>query len=388
MVTRIPAERRVLKWAREISGLTIEAAAGLLACKPDLLRSVEEGKKLPSASMFRDMARYYGFPEATLLAADPPVLPDIPKDHRTFDGVPPRLTYQTILAIRDVQFRQESIRELSESDSDIAAPALRRYLKTDDPETVANAERKRFAVSVREQQETSADKLWMTYRLRIEALGINVYVEDFPIEDCRGVSLFVGDFPAILLSSNEQRPQWKLFSLLHEYAHVLIRDPGISDQKRTTRDDAERFCNQFAAAFLMPEAAISSVLAVSRDTPKEFSLAALEEAASTLNVSISALALRLEDLNFSPDGYFSRIRALIKPPTKRKPLSGPPPREYVVLNQVGHKFAGDVLRSVDSGVLTTLEASRMLHANPKLLPIINTTIEKRRRDYLHAGAQE
>jgi Zn-dependent peptidase ImmA (M78 family) len=338
--------------------------------------------------MFRDMARYYGFPEATLLAADPPVLPDIPKDHRTFDGVPPRLTYQTILAIRDVQFRQESIRELSESDSDIAAPALRRYLKTDDPETVANAERKRFAVSVREQQETSADKLWMTYRLRIEALGINVYVEDFPIEDCRGVSLFVGDFPAILLSSNEQRPQWKLFSLLHEYAHVLIRDPGISDQKRTTRDDAERFCNQFAAAFLMPEAAISSVLAVSRDTPKEFSLAALEEAASTLNVSISALALRLEDLNFSPDGYFSRIRALIKPPTKRKPLSGPPPREYVVLNQVGHKFAGDVLRSVDSGVLTTLEASRMLHANPKLLPIINTTIEKRRRDYLHAGAQE
>jgi Zn-dependent peptidase ImmA (M78 family)/DNA-binding XRE family transcriptional regulator len=387
MVTRIAAERRVLKWARESCGLTIETAAELLGCKADLLRSIEDGKKLPSASMFRDMANYYGFPEATLLAADPPVLPEIPKDHRTFDGIQPRLTYKTILAIRGVQMRQESLIELSELDSDISAPTLRRYTKNDDPEKLAIVERKRFAVSVREQLQITADKLWMTYRVRIEALGIGVHVEDFPVEDCRGVSLFMNDFPAIILSSNEQRPQWKLFSLLHEYAHILIREPGISDQRYATRSDIEAFCNKFAAAFLMPEAAISAVLAASRDTPKEFSLSALEEASSAIGVSISALALRLEDLQYAPPGYFYRVRALLQPPAKRKPLSGMPPRQYVVLNQVGHKFASDILRSVSNGVLSTVEAGRMLQANPKLLPTINTTIETRRREYLYAGAQ-
>ena len=387
MVTRVPTEHRVLKWARESCGLTVEDAAVLLGCKPDLLRIVEAGKKFPSVSMFRDMAAKYGFPEATLMAADPPVLPAMPTDHRTFDGVPPGLTYETLLVIRAVQYRQESIQELAEMDEEIVAPQLRRYVVTDDPQLVAAAERRRFAVSIRDQLQSPADKLWMTYRMRIEALGVAVYVEDFPIQDCRGVSLYAGDFPAIILSNNEKRAQWKLFSLLHEYAHLLIRDPGISDQKHSTRDGAERFCNQFAAAFLMPEDAISAVLAVSRDTPQEFSVGTLDEAARVIGTSISALALRLEDLGFAPRGFFSRVRALIRPPTAKPPKSGQIPRQYTVLNQFGHRYSGDVLRSLSNGVLTTVEASRMLNANPNLLPTLSTTIEGRRRDYLYAGVQ-
>jgi Zn-dependent peptidase ImmA (M78 family) len=388
MVTRVPAECRVLKWAREACGLTIEQAADLLGCRAALLRDIEDGRKLPSASMFRGMADYYGFPEATLLAAEPPELPPIPTDHRTFDGIPPRLTYPTLFAIRSVQSRQETIKELAEQDRTIEPPPLRRYSKTDNPELVAAAEHRRFGAPLREQLEWSPDKLWMAYRMRIEALGISVYVEDFPVEDCRGASLFVGDFPAILLSSNEYRAEWKLFSLLHEYAHILIREPGISDQRRATRDPVEAFCNQFAAAFLMPERAIASVLAVSRDTPQEFEVQTLDSAASYIGVSISALALRLEDLGYAPSGYFSRIRAMIKPPRPRKPLSGHPPRKYVLLNQLGHRFAGDVLRSLENGALTTLEASRMLNASPSLLPTMEEVIEARRRDYLYVvGAQ-
>ena len=231
MVTRVPVAYRVLEWARKACGLTVEEAAVLLDCQPDLLRSVEAGKKLPSASMFREMAFRYGFAEATLMAADPPDLPEIPTDHRTFDGTPAKLTYETLLAIRSVQFRQESIQELAEMDDEIFAPQLRRYLLSNDPEVVAKTERRSFAVTVRDQIQSSADKLWMTYRMQIEALGVAVYVEDYPIEDCRGISLFVGDFPAIILSRNERQAQWKLFSLLHEYAHLLLREPGSPIRK-------------------------------------------------------------------------------------------------------------------------------------------------------------
>jgi Zn-dependent peptidase ImmA (M78 family) len=387
MVTRVPAERHVLKWARDACGLTIEAAAELLGCKPDLLRAIEDGTKLPSASMFRDMASYYGFPEATLLAATPPELPEFPKDHRTFDGVAAQLSYRTIIAIRGVQMRQQSIKELSEIDPEVIAPAIRSYRRTEDPEDVAAAERRHFAVAISDQLKFSADKLWMAYRMRIEALGISVCVEDFPSEDCRGISLFVDEFPAIIISNNERRAAWKLFSLMHEYAHILIRETGISDQRRATRDPIEAFCNKFAAAFLMPERAIETVLAVSRDTPQEFGIKTLEEKAHVLCVSISALALRLEDLGYAPPGYFNRIKNTISPPSIIKAEAGQVPQQYKVLNRYGHRFTSDVLQSVQSGALTKVEASRMLQANPNILPAIDETISTRRRDYLYGGEQ-
>jgi Zn-dependent peptidase ImmA (M78 family) len=180
---------------------------------------------------------------------------------------------------------------------------------------------------------------------------------------------------------------WKLFSLLHEYAHILIREPGISDQRRGTRDPVEGFCNKFAAAFLMPEGTIAYALPVSRDTPQEFDLRTLEEAADFIGVSISALALRLEDLNFAPSGYFNRVRSMIKPLPARKSEPGQVPTEYRVLNKFGHRFTGDVLRSVDNGAITRLEASRMLRINPATLQTIEKTIADRRRTYLYGSIQ-
>lgn len=137
----------------------------------------------------------------------------------------------------------------------------------------------------------------------------------------------------------------------------------------------------------MPEAVIATVLAVTRDTPQEFDVATLDKAASYIGASISALALRLEDLSYAPPGYYNRIRSMINPPTPRKPMAGHPPRKYVVLNQLGHRFAGEVLGSVDRGAITTLEASRILQASPSLLPSLEDVIEDRRREYLYGGAQ-
>jgi Zn-dependent peptidase ImmA (M78 family) len=191
-----------------------------------------------------------------------------------------------------------------------------------------------------------------------------VYLEDFPVEDCRGVSLFVDGFPAILLSANERRASWKSFSLMHEFAHILIREPGISDQNATTRSPVERYCNQFAAAFLLPKNAIESMLTVSREA-RSFDLAELEEAADRLNVSISTLALRLEELGYDLAGLYAQIRSMLKTNSaQRKPKAGHIPQQYLVLNRLGHRYTSDVLGSLERGILTRLDASRMLNTNP------------------------
>jgi hypothetical protein len=134
------------------------------------------------------------------------------------------------LAIRRVQARQESLRELAEYDPAITQPQLPKYSQAGNPVDAGERERGRLGPSVTEQLRMSADKFWVYLRLAVEAQGVSVYLEDFPVEDCRGVSLFVDGFPAILLSANERRASWKSFSLMHEFAHILIREPGISDQ--------------------------------------------------------------------------------------------------------------------------------------------------------------
>ena len=67
MVTRVEADKRVLKWARERIRLSVERAAALLKCKPNILQRIEDGEVAPNATLFRRMASVYLLPEATLL---------------------------------------------------------------------------------------------------------------------------------------------------------------------------------------------------------------------------------------------------------------------------------------------------------------------------------
>ena len=261
------------------------------------------------------MAASYGFAEATLLAAEPPPDVALPRDYRTFDGAAPRLTYKTILAIRRVQLRQESLKELSEFDPDVTKPELPKYSRTGSPLEAGSLERKRINLAVSEQLRMNADQFWRALRFAVEAQGVSVYLEDFPTEDCRGVSLFVDGFPAILLSSNERRAAWKAFSLIHEYAHILIREPGISDQRSVSRSPVERYCNQFAAAFLLPKEAIEQVLKADATAPRAYDVHELAEASQRLNVSISTLSLRLEELGLVPSGTYARLKPMLTPVT-------------------------------------------------------------------------
>ena len=75
----------------------------------------------------------------------------------------------------------------------------------------------------------------------------------------RGFSIAEWPFPVIAVNGSDfYRP--RLFTLLHELAHLGLRDGGLCDLHESTsrfrdaNDEIERFCNQVAAAVLMPEA--------------------------------------------------------------------------------------------------------------------------------------
>ena len=88
MVTRVAADKGVLKWARERNKLSIESAAALLKCNVSLLEKIEKGDLSPNATLFRRMSDVYVLPEATLLGLATPLERPLPRDFRSFDGAP------------------------------------------------------------------------------------------------------------------------------------------------------------------------------------------------------------------------------------------------------------------------------------------------------------
>lgn len=377
MVTRVPAQYDVLKWARMSCALTPEAAAKKLKIKLTHLEKIEDGSVSPSVSTFRSMARVYGMPEATLLMEAPVDLPPLPSDFRTFDGQPSVITCNTILAIRRVRERQETLADLAEIDLTVTKPDLPAFIRREvDPEELGESERRRIGFPVAEQLKLTLEKAFLQWRMVVEGQGVSVFIENFPLDDTRGISLYDNDFPAIILSQNEQHFGARSFTLLHEYAHLLIRQPGISDQRHSS--SIERFCNQFAGAFLIPRSALVAVFGERPAKAAEIEIHALDEGAKRLSVSMRALALRLEETAYAPSGFYSRVTALLGKPPNRKQKPGQVPQKYLILSHIGHNYTDAVLRTREHGHISSVEASRLLGAPPLRFKELRQTINDRR----------
>ncbi|MGC8581749.1 MAG: ImmA/IrrE family metallo-endopeptidase [Thermoplasmata archaeon] len=85
---------------------------------------------------------------------------------------------------------------------------------------------------------------------------------EYPLksEDVRAFSLN-SKISIVVLNENDN-DSIKLFSLFHEIAHILRGSPGLCsiDMENSNTDIKEKFCDHFAAEFLVPYDDISKVL--------------------------------------------------------------------------------------------------------------------------------
>ena len=376
MVTHVAANWNVLIWARKRNKLSVESAAALLKCKPDLLEKIETGNAQPNAGLFRRMSDVYFVPEATLLGLTAPVERDLPRDFRSFDGNAVNLSYETIRAIRNVESRQESLAFLAEIDSDVVSPNLPIHTLKENPETLGRNFRAQLGFSIVDQLRFTTEHAFTKWRILVEDLGVSVYVEPLGEDDTRGVSIFFNDFPAILIDQNEKMYGARSFTLMHEFCHILLRQAGISNFN--SRNSVEAFCNKFAAAYLLPFEAIEA--AFPRDVLESGapSIPDLETAAKKLCVTISQLALRLEEIGRAKGGYYKRIVSALKPPVKKKKGTGGPEYKYVYLSRFGHHLPDAVFASLDRGSISKIQASRILDVSPAHFAPIRKVMTERR----------
>jgi Zn-dependent peptidase ImmA (M78 family)/transcriptional regulator with XRE-family HTH domain len=308
----IPVKPDVLRWARETIGKTTDDVAGRLKISKEIVLGWEEGSGHPTLSQLRELAVYLKRPLAAFFLPSAPNEPALPGAFRRLpeDRREP-LTKKTLLAIRRARRTQELARELAESEG-IGESKLPvgRILLSDNPRAVAKLERERLGISVETQFRWGDKKEALrNWKEALESKGLIVLELNMPLKEARAVSLMDNAVPLVVINGRDA-PAGQVFSLIHEYGHLLLGRSGIADfmeENRLTEDGrkAERFCDHFAGAFLVPEEDLLATGVVkAHGSGMEWEGSELSDLAALFNVSEYVIVRRLLMMGLASEEYY------------------------------------------------------------------------------------
>ena len=180
---------------------------------------------------------------------------------------------------------------------------------------LVSIERRRlgFQPSIRQSWHEKEDAFsW--WRRQIESLGVFCFVLRLPTSEVRGASLWGESGAAFILVNSEdaEAATGRTFSLLHEYAHLILRETYVCDFRGSgygTR--VESFTNRFAARMLLGrEELIASLEEAGGATfRQQWGDAYLDRIRSPFQVSRDVISIYLEELGLAPEGFYVSKRA-------------------------------------------------------------------------------
>jgi Zn-dependent peptidase ImmA (M78 family) len=157
--------------------------------------------------------------------------------------------------------------------------------------------RKRWGMTNALQLELhDANKIYTSLRSFIENLGVLVLHRSFGTDQAAGIYAHIEDGPhTIVINSSKSSKARKLFTLAHEFCHVLLRAEGASNPS-VLNNSVERFCNKFAAYLLAPDTLVAATLSRYGYVPSANSRT-IRLIAEKMGISQEATVLRLVETN-------------------------------------------------------------------------------------------
>jgi Zn-dependent peptidase ImmA (M78 family) len=330
------------------------------------------------------VAKIYKRPLAAFFLPGPPSELDAPADFRTLPVEKRKpLSSKTRLALRRARRLQSLYMELIDRDvngSSLSVPRVD-LSERPDPESVAAQTRDILGISFENQQAWKKETIALAeWRNAIEKQGILVFQMSMPIEDNRGFSLTDGG-PSVIVLNLKDTANGRIFSLLHELGHIILRKGGLCDMERREENlgsDAavEIFCNHFAGAAAVPKQELLNIdLVASRPGPTRYSDRDLGTLAETFCVSREVVLRRLAILGRTSDDYY-RLKHEEWSAKERPPRKGgkTDPSKKCVQDK-GVAFVSKVLNSHREGKITYNDVADFLGVRLKHMPKIERIIK-------------
>lgn len=292
----------ILVWARTSAGYSLDAAA--VASKfGDALRAWESGEASPSISQLRALAALYKRPLSVFYLQEVPNGFMVVSDFRRADSsrymhFSPELTLEIRLSNQRRALARELMIELGEEPKVLDLEFSYKI----HPEEAGLMLRRWLGIPL-DKQPFKSDKsgrsglnLW---REKIESKGVLVFQAiRINSEEASGFAIYYPELPIVVINRKDA-PVRRLFSLLHELAHLALRRSGVSEldvdsPRPPENQELEAYCNQVAASALMPSHLFNNdPILKAHDDRQDWANGEISQLAAKFGVSREAIVRRL-----------------------------------------------------------------------------------------------
>ena len=366
----VEANNEVLKWLRESYGWKIEEVGKRLGTTTETILGFESGKKSPTLTQLRVLSRLYKRPLASFFLSKPKEEKPLPKDYRFLPNRANIFDKKTIFAIRRSRSLQNIGKELSLNINYATKTEIKKAKLTDNSELIASEYRKILNLDI-EKQRRFRDAYKMLGHLRdvLEDRNILVFQFSMPIEDARGFAL-ADEAPNIIVINSKDSIEARLFSLMHEFAHIVLGETVIDlpEESLVVRSNIEAWCNTFSSAFLLPKEVSIDLFNKNKNFLTETDT--LNALSRKYKVSKAVLLVKMVNLNYISRQEFDNVlvryapREAEKNTGKKKKMIGVTPDQRC-LSEVGNKFVSLVANNFDKDFITYSDALSYLSIKSK-----------------------
>ncbi|MBI3034076.1 ImmA/IrrE family metallo-endopeptidase [Candidatus Woesearchaeota archaeon] len=367
----VDVELSVLKWLIESSGWTREEIAKRLKTSSQNIEKMESGEKKPSFRQLEELSVIFKRPVASFLLSKPLTEKPKPKDYRMLPNETNKFDKKTILVMRKARRLQELSKELSKNIEYETKSKLERASISDDPEKTALKFREKFNLTEDKQRRFKTSyELFNYLRDILEDMNIFLFQFSMPVEDARGFA-FVDESPSVVVVNTKDNIEARVFSLMHEFAHILLGESVIDlpDATHSYNDNVEQWCNEFASTYLLPKEVAKNTFETNKAnlTSKEM----LKTLSNRFKVSKAMLLLNMLKLGYIEKADYDAILARfkkeeIKPKKEPEEGTGGGIRSEVkCLSEIGNKFVSLVANNYDRDYITYTDALNYLSIKSK-----------------------
>ncbi len=166
--------------------------------------------------------------------------------------------------------------------------------------------------------------------------------------------------------------QARIYTLFHELAHLLTRTNSVCGDLRVmprSDQDVERWCERFAASFLLPRRALEAYIEATfrRGKAHREDLRVVSGVAARFKVSLRAAALRLIGLGLAEEELYSQVDriAVVKEKERRGGGGQALKRHERRIAEFGHRLPGLLLEANRRDILDTYDVLDYLDISTK-----------------------
>ncbi len=301
----VPINPAVLAWALNEAGVGEGDLAEHCQVSEDVVAAWLDGSDQPNATQFSRVVTGLKRPRAVFFLPTPPKPSATLRAFRAAPGrapnkPPPAAEVQALRTAERLQRiaswirRQHGDPPQKQPDAGHRAPAT---------VAAAAAELLDWGVEI-QMAAASSSEVARTLRSRLEQRGLFVLQLPMSGDGSRGFAL-LDDFAPLIAVNSAYTMEARIFSFLHEFGHILRKRDSLCTQASDT--PTERWCESFAASFLLPEETFRSYVSSKFGDRPVVSLEEVKTIANKFKVSLRAAAYRLQTIYPSSSGVYARV---------------------------------------------------------------------------------